>query len=106
MSFKVDSKIPQATRKMTDITVDQFQDANEAFSGRIKELSPYDTGHNRRSIKLLPVIKKGKRLSWMHLVETIYGAYLELGTKRMAAQPYFRPAFDWLRKNLKRLLGL
>lgn len=51
--------------------------------------SPVDTGNNRNSIKW----KKTAQLIWHVITETGYGAWLELGTARMAARPYFAPAF-------------
>lgn len=51
--------------------------------------SPYKTGRNRNSIKW----KKIARLIWHIFTESNYGGWLELGTKRMDARPYFAPAF-------------
>lgn len=61
-----------------------------------KNESPHITGHNRDSI----VAKKDGDSRWnmgtigpgLPGVKTRYGAYLELGTAKMAAQPYFAPA--------------
>ncbi len=105
MSFKVKSNVPKATKQMTSITVGQFQNVNEAFNGEIKVRSPYQFGGNRRGIVLLKVIRRGARYVWRHVGETAYAAFLELGTKKMPARPYFRPAFDWTKRNLKRLLS-
>lgn len=59
-----------------------------------KKKSPYKTGNNRRGI----TSKKKSVLGWEVFTTTGYGAYLELGTKNMAAQPYFAPAYEVARK--------
>ena len=88
--------------------------ANDVIKG-----SPAVTGHNRRSIAYKigskvtalgmpqggeepfktgePGIKEGEAAIYS---TSGYGGYLETGTSRMAARPYFKPALD---KNLKKL---
>lgn len=84
----------------------------EIANAAIQE-SPHVTGHNRRSIAYKigsKVTTKGKPKSGEDpFTETNpdlkpnegavystsgYGGYLETGTSKMAAQPYFRPALD------------
>ena len=74
---------------LRDVAVGITQDA--------KEGSPYLTGHNRRSIdydvqKLVAIIYSASG----------YGGYLETGTSRMPARPYFKPAYDM---NIDKLPG-
>jgi HK97 gp10 family phage protein len=57
--------------------------------------SPVDTGHNRRSIDY-----EAKGLSGSVFSTSGYGGYLEVGTRKMIARPYFKPALD---KNIDKL---
>ncbi len=54
-----------------------------------RELSPFDQGTNSRSITHSV---KGKTAE-IH-TESGYGGYLEVGTARMPARPYLRPAIE------------
>jgi len=51
--------------------------------------SPYLTGHNRRSIQY-----EAKGLTASAFSTSGYGGFLETGTVRMPARPYFKPALD------------
>lgn len=80
-----------------------------------KRNSPYLTGHNRSSITADFYVDGRLVKSWSEngnpvnqirvamergtfgcriYTQSGYGAYLELGTKRMAARPYIYPAFE------------
>lgn len=56
-----------------------------------KKGSPKLTGHNADTItqKVTPGGRKAAVFT-----ESGYGGYLEVGTRRMAARPYIRPAFE------------
>ena len=112
MTKEAVNKVDKAAQKGI---VDSVTDiANDAI-----HLSPHVTGHNRRSIAY-KVGNKAKRTGspkagekpfeeWESDLKTLegaiystsgYGGYLETGTARMPAQPYFKPALD---KNIKNL---
>lgn len=55
--------------------------------------APVDTGMLRNSIQ---ANRLGKH-SWEVTVGADYGMYVEYGTVRMAAKPYFNPAIDKVR---------
>ena len=61
-----------------------------------KSLSPVDTGHNRDSITY-----KAEGLNGEVWTESGYGGWLEIGTSKMAAQPYFQPAFEQTKGEMK-----
>jgi len=62
----------------------------ETFVELAKERSPYLTGNNRSTITYsTPGV-----LHWRVFTTSGYGAWLELGTKRMGARPYFAPGFQ------------
>ena len=85
-----EEQVHEAAVKALKITVVKI--ANMA----IKE-SPYKYGNNARSIKYgtgpnqdLP----GNDLTGYVYSTSGYGGYLETGTKKMKARPYFKPALD------------
>ena len=57
------------------------------IEGTAKELSPYLTGNNRRSIT-----RDVKGLVGRVYSTSGYGGYLETGTSKMVSRPYFYPA--------------
>uniref|UniRef100_A0A6M3IWR4 Putative tail protein n=1 Tax=viral metagenome TaxID=1070528 RepID=A0A6M3IWR4_9ZZZZ len=76
-----------ARMAMRDTVVDVAHDAVEG--------SPYLTGNNRRSIQY--EVGPGGEVAKEDLTGAVfstsgYGGYLETGTVKMAARPYFRPA--------------
>jgi HK97 gp10 family phage protein len=62
-----------------------------------KEGTPFDTGNNRSAIGVL----EGSNGSYAIGTTSGYGGYLEFGTKRMPARPYFLPAADAAKKNIE-----
>ena len=100
VTVKVDDALVRANLgKLSDKVKKAMQDglrdtiveiANGAING-----SPVLTGNNRRSIKY-----EAKGLTASTFSTSGYGGYLETGTSRMGAQPYFKPALD---KNLRNL---
>ena len=102
---EVQDKVKKATKQgLKDVVVDI---ANDAIKG-----SPIDTGHNRRSImfEVGPGGEVARDESEGAVYSTSgYGGFLETGTVKMSAQPYFKPALDRnmkkLPKNIKAHLG-
>lgn len=81
--------------KVLKATVEAIKDvvtdvAHDAIQG-----SPKRTGHNMRSIQY-----DAKELEGTVYSTSGYGGYLETGTVKMPAQPYFKPALD---RNIKKL---
>ena len=93
---EVESKVDKASKQgLKDVVTDI---ANDAIKG-----SPVLTGNNRRSIKF--EVGPGKPVARKELEGAIYstsgyGGFLETGTVKRAAKPYFKPALD---KNIKNL---
>ena len=58
-----------------------------------KELSPYISGTNRRSIGI-DVQEVGGRVEGSIFTQSGYGGFLEIGTSKMAARPYLWPAVE------------
>lgn len=95
-SKEVEDKVKKATEQgLKDAIVDI---ANDAIHG-----SPVLTGNNRRSIKF--EVGPGGEVAKYEGEGAIYstsgyGGFLETGTVKMAARPYFKPALDRNIKNL------
>lgn len=83
-------------------------------SDAIKQ-SPVDTGHNRRSIASevsgMGTVEVGEDAEPERVVDDTqneaavystsgYGGYLETGTRKMSAKPYFRPSLDMHKEEL------
>lgn len=75
-------------------------DLCEIMSMEAKNLSPRDTGHNANSIAYKAGIDKGKIFGRV-FTESGYGGWLEIGTARMPARPYFAPAYTMARQQFK-----
>jgi len=93
---EVVDKVKKATNKSLLNTVAAI--ANDAI-----KLSPHVTGNNRRSIKyeVGPGGEVAKKETEGAVYSTSgYGGFLETGTRKMGARPYFKPALD---KNIKKL---
>lgn len=89
--FDVTKQIgPIVDRNLRELFVDVMIEAAQ-------EGTPYLTGNNRRSIALL----ESGGGAFAVGTTSGYGAYLELGTKRMQARPYFLPAADIAKKNVE-----
>ena len=61
-----------------------------AVEGRAKTLAPVDTGFLKSSIGA----ERQSGLSWLVWAYAEYALYVEVGTSRMAAQPYMIPALE------------
>lgn len=104
-SKEVQDKVKKATKEAIKMGVVLV--ANDAIHG-----SPYLTGNNRRSIKFevgpSGEIAKGELEGAVYSTSG-YGGFLETGTVRMPARPYFKPSLDRnikdLPKNIKAHLG-
>lgn len=107
MKLKVDIKLNLKTKEAQDKVEKASQKAlknivvdiaNDAIKG-----SPVLTGHNRRSIMF--EVGPGGEVAKKELEGAVYstsgyGGFLETGTVKMPARPYFKPALD---RNIKKL---
>ncbi|KKN03650.1 hypothetical protein LCGC14_1105540 [marine sediment metagenome] len=93
------NKNPDAFNQMRGLSADKLQDFAEVMTHDAREGSPFDTGHNKRSIdfEVLPDIQFAAGFGFRVFTESGYGAYLDLGTARIPARPYFRRAFETAR---------
>ena len=68
--------------------------------GQAKALCPVDTGNLRNSITH-EVEKKEARVG----TNVSYGIYQELGTSKMAAQPFLNPALEQNKGNIRKIFA-
>ena len=105
VDFKVNLKAREVQRKVEDALEQSIKDAVVAIANDAIKLSPILTGNNRRSIKFEVgpngEVAKGKLEGAIYSTSG-YGGYLETGTVKMPAQPYFKPALDMNIKKLPR----
>lgn len=89
VNVKVNMKTAQAMAKVVSAAEAGLRDTTIEIARDVVNFSPYLTGNNRRSIDF---ILKG--MSSRIFSTSGYGGYLETGTSRMPARPYFRKALD------------
>ena len=71
-----------------------IDDMEEIAKSLAPGVHPTSTGNNRNSIKSRGEWGNRLTLNFELFTESGYGGYLELGTKKMPARPYFAPAFQ------------
>ena len=87
-------------RALTRAPTEALNRLAEHVTAGAKRRSPYKTGTNRRSIRWAAP-RGGERTIF---TQSGYGAYLELGTKKMAARPYIRPALEDVKRRATTIL--
>lgn len=80
---------PDGVREMLALFYGKLRDLADLTTEGAKQRSPYDTGNNRDSIKW----RKESENEYIVFTESGYGGYLELGTVKMPARPYIKPAY-------------
>ena len=107
--LKLNLKIPEVLAKAEEATRLGLRDTIVAIHGDAVRMSPYKTGHNRRSIASevsgMGVVEQGEDAEVGRVVDDSkleaacygtsgYSGFLEVGTIHTPARPYFRPALD------------
>lgn len=95
MVKKDTAKLDAILRNLGKNTSDTTEQIANDIAAIAKENAPVDTGELRDSVH---VEKDGDNHAVVVGVD--YGAFVELGTSRMAAQPYLGPAAEKVRRNL------
>ena len=75
------------------------------IEGDAKRLTPVDTGRLRASIAHI-VVQQRNTLAVRVGTSVHYAAYVELGTVKMAARPYLRPALETNKAKARLMLGV
>ncbi len=95
--WHININVPKVMGVVDEATVEGLRDTVVETAADVVQGSPVLTGHNRRSIQYWARKLRGRIFS-----TSGYGGYLEVGTSKMPARPYFRPAADRHFKNLAR----
>jgi len=91
---------PDAVRRVAAVV----QETAEQIEDDAKALVPVDTGALQESIEA----EKLKQLQWQVTAgggDVDYAVYVEYGTTRAPAQPYFNPAVDGARQGYREKVG-
>ena len=112
VSVKLDMNVKEVTKEVIDASRLGLRDTIVSIAGDAIQGSPVRTGNNRRSIAA-EVAGMGKVSGEGSAEGTVrdelegavystsgYGGFLETGTVKMSAKPYFRPALDKNKDNL------
>jgi len=123
MKIEADYKLNLKTKEVQDKVKKDVQlglkDVMVDIANDVIKGSPHKTGHNRRSIayklgsvKVALGTPQGDEPDFINWEPELkeseaaifstsgYGGYLETGTRKMGARPYFKPALDRNIKNL------
>ena len=85
--------LPRIKAAMPGAIAETVREAALKCETYAKDVTPVDTGALQASIKA----KKLAETEWEIAPDTEYAIYVEFGTRKMAAQPYMRPAAEKIR---------
>ena len=89
MKVFTDLKLNEVKNKVNKAAEDALKEVIVKIANESKHDSPWLTGNNSRSIDF-----NHKGLTGSVYSTSGYGGWLETGTARMPARPYFKPALD------------
>ena len=109
VDIKLNLDIDKVTKEVIEANRLAMRDTVVGITNDAVKLSPYQTGHNRRSIAAevsgMGVVASGGEGGSERMVDDSkiegavfstsgYGGFLETGTSKMPGRPYFKPALD------------
>jgi len=109
VSVALNLKVDEAIKDVTDASKMAMRDTTVEVVNDAVKLSPWKTGNNRRSIvgevSGMGAVASGGEGRGERMVDESkieggvystsgYGGFLETGTSKMPAQPYFKPSLD------------
>lgn len=101
VQVKISDRTDEAIVEMTGIVSQELLlEFSELMIFYVKLFSPYETGHNRDSIRMDPIAPDTKTTVVRIVTESGYGGWLEVGTARRPATPYFAPAWKQAKEDL------
>ncbi|MCR4340771.1 MAG: HK97 gp10 family phage protein [Gemmatimonadaceae bacterium] len=99
-SVIVRSRVPQVIAKVHASAAIAVAKAALDVEAQAKNRAPVDTGFLKNSIHA----SKEQETVWRVDSPADYSLYVELGTRRMAPQPYLIPALEFVRPSLEAAL--
>ena len=100
VSIDLNLKTKEVSKQTKDACINGLRDVTvDILAGAIRD-SPRRTGNNRRSLDMqVSGLRSGEFVDPAKIESAVfstsgYGGYLETGTVKMAAQPYFKPNVD------------
>jgi HK97 gp10 family phage protein len=90
------SRLQAVPQKINAAIAQGFQEAGQQMVGDMQSTCPVDTGELQSSIGVAEASSSTLRIE----VGADYGIYVEMGTWKMAAQPFFYPIVDQYKDQL------
>lgn len=97
---EIKSNTKEVISQAVQVGQKNVNDLCETMAMEAKNLSPRDTGNNANSIAYKASIEN-KKITGRVYTESGYGGWLEVGTSRIPARPYFAPAFAFAFNKIK-----
>jgi len=109
VDVELNLNIDKVTKEVIEANREAMRDTVISITNDAVKLSPYQTGHNRRSIagetSGFGAVAQGSDASIERIVNDSkiegavystsgYGGFLETGTSKMPGRPYFKPSLD------------
>lgn len=101
VEIKIEDNSPLVLDALTDAALRGLEQIGMAAGGYAKDRCPVDTGNLRNSITHLVDDAEGSVIIGTNVE---YAAPVELGTSKMAAQPYLKPAASEHGKTYRNIL--
>ena len=102
-NFQLSWNGPQIMTAIMNAVVGGLQNLSDDALDYMQSIVPVDTGDLRDSCFVV-VSVDGGRIKIEIGATMKYAVYVELGTSKMAAQPYIRPTYDFVVANLRTFL--
>lgn len=95
-NFQLTWNGPEVLGEIDDALLDTLAELTDMGEANLESITPYDTGYLLESAYCDIFVDGSNRIVLRIGAEAEYAVYVELGTSRMAAQPYIRPTADLL----------
>lgn len=105
MSVVLKLQTEEARRKLRARAAEELNNAASAMADVSRQLAPVDTGYMHDHIYQTEEANEDVLRSAV-MSEAGYSLYVEFGTIKMDAQPFFTPAFESAKRQLANLKGI
>jgi HK97 gp10 family phage protein len=105
---QISLKLESVSREIILKALDKLWISGNKIADTAREIVPVDTGTLRDSIVAETPVMTGNEIRCVISANTYYAIYVEMGTWKMAARPYLKPALyknkDEFERQMKGLL--